>query len=279
MSTTTLARAWGGGLALAGLLILGGGTASATAAPEPPADVTAFLAGPAVEEIQASVADAARQAAGGGPQSRALTAIGEDVPDFSGEVSAGPAHQVSSFTDEFLAGSADGPPTRTTQQWLAALGRDGEAIGTARVWKPDGAPAELAVYNDDAVLGGSLLFDDPTVVIEDETISTFYRLDGAVLTPLPASSRTEFAGPVDLREAQVAIAARYRDAIAESARMSAAGDGTDSPVGGFALASPASAPPSWSTRAGVLTGGLLVLAGSMGAALVLLRHRRAAAEG
>jgi hypothetical protein len=268
----TARRVVGIGIGLVSALMLAATSASATVLPpDVPQDVAALLSGPAVQEVQEAAAETQQQAASTQTSSTALNGVGAEVPDFSGRLTAGPAHQVYGFTDTFVQGGSTDTAVAPSQEWIAPLVRNGTAAGTIRIWKPDGHAAELAGFTGDATLGTSPMIDSSVVVIEDETVGTYYRLDGDTLTPLAASGQAEFAGPVGLEKAQSTIAARRAKNAEESQKFSNAVNGLDRPVSGSGIGPiPGDDYSHWT-----VVGLALATVGAAGVATLLVRrHRR-----
>ena len=265
-----------------GVAVLSGVTLAATAAsaaipsPDVPQDVAALLSGAAIDQVQDAAAETQQQAADATSNSRALNSIGASVPDLSGRLTSGPAHQVYGFTDAFTHGEATEAAVEPTEEWIAALLSDGRPAGTIRVWKPQGGPAELAGYTGDTVLATSLQVGSSVVIVEDGTIDAYYRLDGDTLTPLPASGQTEFAGPVNLAEAQSVIAARRTQGAQAAQELNEESLGKDHAVGGAGIAE---TPDRQGPPTAMVIGMGLLAAGAAGTAYILRRRRRRSLAG
>jgi hypothetical protein len=193
--------------------------------------------------------------------SEAFGSAGAKVPDLSGTVTAGEAHQVYVFTDSFLDGQPSANPVRPLDEWIASVLNDGIPTATLRLWEPHGA-VEVAGYNGDTALAAAL--DSITsleVLVQDATMGSWYALAEGVLRPLNSSGQAEFSQAVDLDVAQSVIAARIAQVRAESANLEA-------PVGGGGGAARPSSLVAW-----VLAGALAAIS-LAGAAIVSARRTR-----
>ncbi|WNM28335.1 hypothetical protein RN607_04850 [Demequina capsici] len=164
-------------------------------APSVPVDVAELAAGTLAAQVQASLADTVVVGDGVGDMSA--------VPDWSGDLAVGAVHQLYRFATEWIWGDAITAPVVANQEWLAPLILDGTPVGAVRVWLPDGT-AEMAGFDDNAVLGASLEELDPSVIlIEDAVAARWYSLVGDMLTPVRASSAPQqITAPITLGTAR-----------------------------------------------------------------------------
>ena len=114
-------RAWGVTAAALVAVVVTGGPASALPVPTVPADVREVFGAEGPRQAQAGAAG-----------------MGED---FSGPVRADDVHEIFRFSATFVDGSPMNEPVVSTTQWVAALERGDEVLGTLGVWKPGGGPA------------------------------------------------------------------------------------------------------------------------------------------
>lgn len=240
--------------------------AFASVVPEPsvPADVEALMTGRIAGEVQQSLEGAVDLGVDG---------AGGEVPDFSGDLQVGPIHQVYAFTHAFAFGDAEAVPVEPVEEWLAALIVDGDSVGTVRVWKPDHGAAQLAGFDANSELGGSLVaISEDAVLVEDAQVATYYTLEDDVLTPLKAGGAQEFSSPVGLDRAVSVIAARNNAAAENAKAMKDAANAGDVAVGGGGLAGPASDPAA--ERGALIASGVAVAGVAGLLAYALMRHRR-----
>lgn len=200
MNHRLIARRFGVVVTSAMALPMASATLAMADVPEPtvPPDVAGEFSGRAVLLAQESAQDFSAQAAEDSARGRVLRETGPQAPDLSGDVVAGVPHQVFVFTAEFPAGTSTTTPVEATEEWVALLSRGSTVLGTIRVWKPDGGPAESAGYTGDTVLGTSLLdLAAEDVFVEDATLAVAYVLRDGVLYPLAAEPQAEFASATE----------------------------------------------------------------------------------
>jgi hypothetical protein len=179
-------RTWLAAAALATAALLAvGGPALAVPAADVPDDVLAVLEGDGLRTLAPD------------PDAPAETSV-----------QAVAVHEVYAFTPEFLRGGHTDVAVAATGEWIACLRRDGVVLGTVRVDKPDGGPAELAGSDGDADLG-TALSDLATgeLVVEDGESGALYGLDGDTVRPLNAWARLALTRPARLADLQAILAA------------------------------------------------------------------------
>lgn len=220
-----------------------------------PTDVTQALDGKALQAAAASAAEFAKQDEG--------DSLGPTPPDFSGAIESGSVHQIYTFSDGFFQGDTAAAPVQAQQQWVAAVQREGQVLGTIRVWKPSGGPAQLAQFTGDVELGSSFEAAKDDVVIEVPETSSFYMLHDDVITPVNNAAKLEVPSASRISDVQAVMAARVAKTRAESVGIAPAGGG--SPV-------QASRTLSDERNQNLLIGGLVV-AGLGAGVLIALRRR------
>lgn len=103
-----------------------------------------------------------------------------------------------------------GPAVAEVRSWLSTLVLDGEAIGTVRLWKPNGDHVELAGLDQNVALGNALLNLDPAVVlIDDARDGAFLTLQGHKITVLQSELPSPFETPVRIADAQAIVTQAY----------------------------------------------------------------------
>ena len=165
--------------------------APALAAPVPqiPPDVEAVFAGAALRQAQAA-------------------ADGVSA-DFTG-ARADHIHEVFSFSGDFIDGIPTTEPVVSSGQWLAAIMRGDEVLGTVGVVKPPGAPAEPNGFADDVVVGTALgTLADTELLIADEPNGAYYALAGRTVRPLNDWAGKVLPEPKDISDVQKIVAGQY----------------------------------------------------------------------
>ena len=107
----------------------------------------------------------------------------------------------SRFSMTFVDGSPMNEPVVSTTQWVAALERGDEVLGTLGVWKPGGGPAQPNGYSNDVALGAALATLAATeILVHDEPTGSYYALAGTTVRPLNDWARTALPAPAELSE-------------------------------------------------------------------------------
>ncbi|WP_146149622.1 hypothetical protein [Kineococcus rhizosphaerae] len=234
--------------------------AAATPKPVIPDDVSSYLSNKGIRQVQENLANFGAQAGS--------ETLGPTPPDASGNLRAGRIHQVYLFTDAWVKGSADADPAEATQQWVAPVLRGNEAIGTVRVWKPDGGPAEVAGFNGDTQLADALQGFKDLPVVEDPSAGEFFALDGDSVLPINEASKRELPKRGKVKDLQPIVAER----IAQGARDAA---GVPDSVGGGGPSDQGSTSDAMSGgERAAMAGGLVLLVGGGAAAVAITRNRR-----
>ncbi|GAA0312709.1 hypothetical protein [Kineococcus aurantiacus] len=265
MNSTHSARAARRGsltaLAAAVTVLVLSSPAAATPEPTIPHDVRDLLADEALRQVRSNLAHFAAQPATGGDVLQ--------VPDVSAPLRAGRVHQVYTFTSAWVGGEQGADPAAPTPQWLAPVLRGSDVLGTVRVWKPDGAAAEVAGFNGDVQLGQALQGFADLPVVEDASVGEFFALDGDAVLPVNEASKRELPGEATVDDLQPVVAARV------AAGVEAAAGAPDAVGGGGPVDQvPTARTVSRGDRV-LLGGGLLLVAGGAAAAVVVARGRRA----
>lgn len=176
------------------------GPASAAPAEQIPRDVSEAFANSALREAPAS-AEHHRGQADDDPATR-------EAPAFSGPIRADDIHDVHAFSAEFLSGAPTAQAVTPAGQWLAAVKGGNDVLGTIMVRKPQGGPAELGGFTDDAALGTALGELRPgEVLIEDQRVMSYFALKGDTVRPVNDNARIELprAAPIAALQAVVAV--------------------------------------------------------------------------
>jgi hypothetical protein len=183
-------RTWLATAAALVTVVLTGGPASAMPVPSVPDDVRAVFTGEGLRQAQAG-------------------AEGLDA-DFSGPVRADDVHEVFRFSMTFVDGSPMNEPVVSTTQWLAALERGDEVLGTLGVWKPGGGPAQPNGYSNDVALGTALAtVSTGEILIHDEPTGSYYALSGTTVRPLNDWARKALPAPAELGELRATVVEQY----------------------------------------------------------------------
>ncbi|WP_146197391.1 hypothetical protein [Promicromonospora sp. AC04] len=159
------------------------------------------------EEIPAQVQDSASGFAEGD----------SSAPDFTGRLEAIMPRAVDVFDP-----TAEDAELVASGEWIAALVRDGDVVGTVTVWRQN-SQVVLNGYNDDAVLGEALVKNSAAAVINDAPIAAYYLYDGAAVTPANEPALAQVAGPAPLSDVQHVVAERNEAAGAASGADSVGG--------------------------------------------------------
>jgi hypothetical protein len=173
-------------------VVLTGGPASAMPVPVPsvPDDVRELFTGEGLRQAKAG-------------------AEGLDA-DFSGPVRADDVHEVFRFSMTFVDGSPMNEPVVSTTQWLAALERGDEVLGTLGVWKPGGGPAQPNGYSNDVALGAALATVSATeILVHDEPTGSYYALSGTTVRPLNDWARKALPALAELGELRATVVEQY----------------------------------------------------------------------
>jgi hypothetical protein len=189
------------------------------------------------------------------------------APDLSGVLRAGRVHQVYAFTEEWVRGEASADPAAPTLEWLAPVVRGSDVLGTVRVWKPDGAAAEVAGFDGDTRLAAALQGFEDLPIVEDPSVAEYFALDGDSVLPVNEAAARELPDRADVADFQPVVAARV------AAAVRAAAGAPDAVGGGAPVAGGSPSGPTTGTGRSFPGGGLLVALGA--AAVVLFRARRA----
>jgi hypothetical protein len=181
------------GLATAAALVtvvLTGGPASAMPVPPVPADVLEVFAGEGLRQAQAGA-----------------EGLGAD---FSGPLRADDAREIFRFSMTFVDGSPMNEPVVSTTQWVAALRRGNEVLGTLGVRKPGGGPAQPNGYSNDVALGAALAtVSTGEILIHDEPTGSYYALSGTTVRPLNDWARKALPAPAELGELRATVVEQY----------------------------------------------------------------------
>lgn len=222
-----------------------------------PVDVRAQFDGPALREAAEIAASFAAQYE---PNS------GPPPLDLSGNIKAGPVHQIYFFTEEFVEGSVTAPAVEAEQTWISSIQRDGKVIGTLRIFKPDGGPARLAVSNGNVELGQALDATTAKALVEVPWNRSFYTVVDDVVTPVDTAARAQVPSAAELDAVQDVVVEQVAEdaALAESVGPAA--------VAGASLAKPARTLADERSDVLAVTGLGIAVLGVGG--LVLLRRRR-----
>jgi hypothetical protein len=151
-----------------------------------------------------------REALSGDGLQRMLSPSQQDpgTPDLTYAV-VGAVHRLHTFVPGFYRGRPTPDPVTETDEWLGVLQRGDRVLGLVRVWRPEGAPAELAAWAGDVEIGTALLGIGPDeVVVLDEPGAAYYAWDGARLRPLNDLARDELPGGGSIGKLQAAVATR-----------------------------------------------------------------------
>jgi hypothetical protein len=215
MSSWARARAPVGMTAALVAAVLAGGTA--LAAPPPiPADVREVFDGAAVQQARA-----------GGD--------GVDADFSQAQVSA--VHEIYRFTPDFVDGEPTTEPLVPTAQWLGALTRGDDVVGTLGVWRNGGGPPQPNGFSNDVDTGRALLtLTAAEVLVFDEPNGAYYAVEGTTARPLNDWAREAVSEPSDLAQLQEAVAARYAELRAQPAEEERVVPGLTLSLVGMALA-------------------------------------------
>jgi hypothetical protein len=176
----------------AGLLtiVMTGGPASAMPVPTAPDDVREVFTGEGLRQAQAGA-----------------EGLGAD---FSGPLRADDAREIFRFSMTFVDGSPMNEPVVSTMQWVAALRRGNEVLGTLGVRKPGGGPAQPNGYSNDVALGAALAtVSTGEILIHDEPTGSYYALSGTTVRPLNDWARKSLPAPAELAELRAVVVAQY----------------------------------------------------------------------
>jgi hypothetical protein len=120
-----------------------------------------------------------------------------------GSLQALDAHEVYRFTDGFLEGLKVDVDVVPTGDWLASVARGDVVLGTLRVAKPDGTPAQLTGFDDDVDFGAALRdLKVGEILVEDSSTGGYFAVDGTSVRPLNDWAQLSIAGPAKLSELQ-----------------------------------------------------------------------------
>jgi hypothetical protein len=170
------------GAAIGTVLCITGPALAAPAAQVPP-DVSAVLAGDALQALPDPIVDGGRT------------------------LHAEAAHPVFRFTHGFLDGLHVDVSVVPTGDWLASVTRGNIVLGSIRVAKPDGRAAEVAGFEPDVDFGAALRdLDAGEVLVEDTGTGGYFALDGSTVRPLNDWAQLSIAGPADLSQLQQILA-------------------------------------------------------------------------
>ena len=123
----------------------------------------------------------------------------------------GAIHQINVWSDALLHGRVSDAPVVTLDEWIAPIVDDsGTALGTYRVWRPStGAPAVFAGYDSDAALGAALSDLAPSLdLVSEPATAAWYSFDGALIAPLNAQGRAQFADQTGIDVVATVLAER-----------------------------------------------------------------------
>ena len=183
-------RAWVATAAALVTVVLTGGPASAMPVPTAPDDVREVFTGEGLRQTQAGA-----------------EGLGAD---FSGPLRADDVHEIFRFSMTFVDGSPMNEPVVSTTQWVAALRRGDEVLGTLGVWKPGGGPAQPNGYSNDVALGAALATVAATeILIHDEPTGSYYALAGTTVRPLNDWARKALPAPAELSELRATVVEQY----------------------------------------------------------------------
>ncbi|TFV72985.1 hypothetical protein E4P39_16020 [Blastococcus sp. CT_GayMR19] len=183
-------RTWLATAAALVTVVLTGGPASALPVPTVPEDVRAVSAGAGLRQAQAGA-----------------EGLGAD---FSGDVRAEDVHELFRFSMTFVDEGPVTEPVVSTGQWVAALERGDEVLGTLGVWRPDGGRAQPNGYSDDVALGAALGAVSATeLLIHDAPNGAYYALSGTTVRPLNDWARKALPGPAELAELRTTVVEQY----------------------------------------------------------------------
>ncbi|MCV2395171.1 hypothetical protein OEB99_12710 [Actinotalea sp. M2MS4P-6] len=244
------------------LVVAGSGSASAAENDPPiPADVAAYYESQALVDLAEVSAERVV---------RTSEAVGERDATAAAS-SVGVIHAVHAFSEGFGRGEAGAAPTEPDGEWIAALKDGDEVIGTFRVWKPAGGPAEMAAYDDNVELGLILEQTGYRVVVEDGGSGELFAIDGDVVVSLNQPAKVEFGNSQRISNFRAAYARR-------AARGRAAASSMDAPVG-WALVGAEPRISTWYLDPVLMGGAGLGVCGAAFGAFLLISGRRRLAVG
>lgn len=235
--------------------------ASVTIIGDIPGDVQVQFAGAALRQAATAAADLSRQqdSSEGGPPPL----------DLSGNISTGPIHQLSVFTEEYYEDNATAPPVAMQQEWMSSIRRDGTVIGTLRVYKPEGGVAQLAAANGDIDLGKTLDATEEKAIVEVPWTRSFYTIVDDIVSPVNAPAHEEVPSAADLDAVQDVMAEQFQEMNKDASGPASVGSGRP-------ISTPARTLADEKSDAVTFMGLAVAALGASG--LVVLRRRRVTAS-
>jgi hypothetical protein len=117
---------------------------------------------------------------------------------------------VHRFSPDFVDGKPTDEPVIPAEQWLGALVRGDDVLGTLGVWRNDGGPAQMNGYANDAPIGRALLTLTPAeILVVDEPNGAYYAVDGTTVRPLNDWARQAVPGPAEISRLQETVVDQY----------------------------------------------------------------------